>query len=115
MRPAELSLIHVSGKRTPPAGQVQRGAVRRISPDQGKGLTIGGAGLTIIFGIGLLTSLPLVALSEGFFLALAILSPVIGFLIGGIAMIWAGTQRTKKARRFTKYLALIGRRESCLL
>lgn len=101
-----------AGKRTPPAGQVQRGAVRRISPDQGKGLTIGGAVLTIIFGIGLLTSLPLVALSEGFFLALAILSPVIGFLIGGIAMIWAGTQRTKKARRFTKYLALIGRRES---
>ena len=27
-------------------------------------------------------------------------------------MIWAGTQRTKKAKRFRKYLALIGRRES---
>lgn len=101
-----------AGKQTPPAGQVQRRAVRRISPDQGKGLTIGGAVLAIIFGVGLLTSLPFVALSEGIFLALAILSPVVGFLIGGIAMIWAGTQRTKKARRFTKYLALIGRRES---
>ena len=39
-------------------------------------------------------------------------SPVIGFFGGGLAMIWAGTQRTKKAKRFRKYLALIGRRES---
>ena len=40
------------------------------------------------------------------------MSPVIGFFGGGLAMIWAGTQRTKKAKRFRKYLALIGRRES---
>ena len=37
---------------------------------------------------------------------------MIGFFGGGLAMIWAGTQRTKKAKRFRKYLALIGRRES---
>ena len=92
-----------------------RGPARQQTPAMsgkpGKGLTVAGIVVAVIFGIAL-TSLPAVALSEGLLQALAIMSPVIGFFCGGLAMIWAGTQRSKKARRFRKYLALIGRRES---
>ena len=72
--------------------------------DRGKGLTVWGIVLTVIFGIAL-TGFPAVAMSGGFLSALAVMSPVIGFFGGGLAMIWAGTQRTKKAKRFRKYLA----------
>lgn len=104
-----------ANRTTPPAGRQtwqQAGAVRRTIPNRGRGLTIGGAVLAIIFGIGLISSFPFVAMDEGPILALAMLSPVIGFFIGGLAMIWVGTQRAKKSRRFNKYLALIGRREA---
>ena len=79
--------------------------------DRGKGLTIWGIVLAVVFGIAL-TGFPAVAMGSGFLNALAVMSPVIGFFGGGLAMIWAGTQRTKKAKRFRKYLALIGKRES---
>ena len=65
--------------------------------DRGKGLTVWGIVLTVIFGIAL-TGFPAVAMSGGFLSALAVMSPVIGFFGGGLAMIWAGTQRTKKAK-----------------
>ena len=79
--------------------------------DRGKGLTIGGAVVSAIFGIALISALPPVLLEDGI-AAFAYLSPVIGFFCGGLGMLYAGTQRTKKAKRFRKYLALIGRRES---
>ena len=82
-----------------------------VNLDRGKGLTIGGAVVSAIFGIALISALPPVLLEDGI-AAFAYLSPVIGFFCGGLGMLYAGTQRTKKAKRFRKYLALIGRRES---
>ncbi len=103
------------GRQTPPAGQPYAGrSVRQGKPvnlDRGKGLTIWGIVLAVVFGIAL-TGFPAVAMGGGFLNALAVMSPVIGFFGGGLAMIWAGTQRTKKSKRFRKYLALIGKRES---
>ena len=100
--------------QTPPVGRQHVGRSPRqgrpVNLDRGKGLTVWGIVLTVIFGIAL-TGFPAVAMSGGFLSALAVMSPVIGFFGGGLAMIWAGTQRTKKAKRFRKYLALIGRRE----
>lgn len=102
-------------RQTPPVGRQHVGRSPRqgrpVNLDRGKGLTVWGIVLTVIFGIAL-TGFPAVAMSGGFLSALAVMSPVIGFFGGGLAMIWAGTQRTKKAKRFRKYLALIGRRES---
>ena len=103
------------GRQTPPAGQAYTGRSPRqgkpVNLDRGKGLTIWGIVLAVVFGIAL-TGFPAVAMGSGFLNALAVMSPVIGFFGGGLAMIWAGTQRTKKSRRFRKYLALIGKRES---
>ena len=103
------------GRQTPPAGQAYTGRSPRqgkpVNLDRGKGLTIWGIVLAVVFGIAL-TGFPAVAMGSGFLNALAVMSPVIGFFGGGLAMIWAGTQRTKKSKRFRKYLALIGKRES---
>ena len=104
------------GRQTPPAGQAYTGRSPRqgkpVNLDRGKGLTIWGIVLAVVFGIALTARFPAVAMGSGFLNALAVMSPVIGFFGGGLAMIWAGTQRTKKAKRFRKYLALIGKRES---
>ena len=104
------------GRQTPPAGQAYTGRSPRqgkpVNLDRGKGLTIWGIVLAVVFGIALTARFPAVAMGSGFLNALAAMSPVIGFFGGGLAMIWAGTQRTKKAKRFRKYLALIGKRES---
>lgn len=82
-----------------------------INLNRGRGMTVAGIVIAIIFGIAL-TGLPAVAMGRGILSALATMSPVIGFFLGGLALTWAGTQRTKQAKRFRKYLALIGRRES---
>ena len=104
------------GRQMPPAGQAYTGRSPRqgkpVNLDRGKGLTIWGIVLAVVFGIALTAGFPAVAMGSGFLNALAAMSPVIGFFGGGLAMIWAGTQRTKKAKRFRKYLALIGKRES---
>ena len=103
------------GRRTPPAGASAPARSPRqgkpVNLERGKGLTVAGIVIAAIFGVALL-SLPAVILSEGFLSALAMMSPVVGFFGGGLAMAWAGVQRSKKAKRFRKYLALIGRRES---
>lgn len=86
-------------RQTPPVGGSMWAAApagQAGEPGPGKGLTVWGIVLTVIFGIAL-TGFPAVAMTAASS-ALAVMSPVIGFG-GGLAMIWAGTQRTKKAKR----------------
>jgi len=104
-------------RQTPPAGA--RGFYRPaghqgkpVNLERGKGLTIAGIILMAIFGLGFVSSFPFLVMEEGFLMAMALASPILGFFCGGAAMTWAGTQRTKKAKRFRKYLALIGKRDS---
>ena len=80
--------------------------------NRGKGMTVAGIVIAFLFGIALVSGFPVVALGTSLLNALAVMSPVIGFFLGGLALTWAGARRTKQARRFRKYLALIGRRES---
>ena len=99
--------------RTPPAGQKakQGKPVDLDKGKEGKGLTVWGIVLMVLAGAGLLT-FPAMVVSSGLAYALAGASPIAGVFCGGLAMFWAGTQRRKKSRRFRKYLALIGKRET---
>ena len=96
------------GFHTPPAGAAGRG----LGLGKGKAMTIGGAIMAVIFGIATAAGLPVVSSIMGFPLSLAAMSPVIGLCAGGLALMLAGSFNTRKIRRFRKYLALIGRRES---
>ena len=97
-----------------PAGRKQRSKkhTRRPDRDPGKALTIGGAVMAAIFGLGALSSF-LDALSwggllyslEDIFLPLALCG-------GGLCMTWYGVTKSRRAKRYRNYLALIGRRES---
>ena len=96
------------GVRTPPPNA----AGKRPSLGKGKAMTIIGAIMAVIFGIAAVSGLPVVSSIWGFPMSLAAMSPVIGLFAGGLALMAAGSISTRKAKRFRKYLALIGRRES---
>lgn len=83
-----------------------------IDLNKGKGMMVAGIVLAVIFGIALVSGFPAVALGTSLINALAVMSPVIGFFLGGLALAWAGARRNKQAKRFRKYAALIGKRES---
>lgn len=82
---------------------------------RGRGLTIAGAIVTGIFSFGFLSEL-IDVLSLGGPSALlreiGNFGGILGFLALGVVMMGYGISRTRKGRRFRKYLALIGRRES---
>ena len=104
------------GRQTPPVGNVSPVRSPRqgkpVNLERGKGMMIAGIVIAAIFGIALVSGLPTVLMTEGLLQGLGLMSPVLGFFGGGLALVWAGAQRSKKAKRFRKYLALIGRRES---
>ena len=83
-----------------------------IDLNKGKGMMVAGIVLAVIFGIALVSGFPAVALGTSLINALAVMSPVIGFFLGGLALAWAGARRNQQAKRFRKYVALIGKRES---
>lgn len=96
------------GVHTPPPGA----GGKKPGLNKGKAMTIGGAVMAVIFGIATVSGLPVVSSIWHFPLSLAVMSPVIGLFAGGLALMAAGSRCTRKMRRFRKYLALIGRRES---
>ena len=79
---------------------------------EGRGLTIAGAIVAGVFGFGGLSEL-LDALSYGWFwTSLSDIFIPLGIAGVGLIMLYMGVAKGKKAKRFRKYLALIGRRES---
>lgn len=96
------------GVHTPPPSA----AGKRPSLGKGKAMTIIGAVMAAVFGIATVSGLPVVNSIWGFPLSLAAMSPVIGLFAAGLALMAAGSISTRKVKRFRKYLALIGRRES---
>ena len=89
------------------------GSARRPSPPptKGKGLTIFGAILTAIGALSTLGAFMgeiywglLSALRESIF--------PLGITAAGLVLLYAGVQRTRKGKRFRRYQALIGKRES---
>lgn len=100
-----------SQKSTPGMQGMPR--VRRpVDLNKGRAMTVWGAILTAIFGLAAISSIPATLLEGGLLPALAAGAPIMGLLSLGVGLLFAGNQRSKKSKRFRKYLALIGKRES---
>lgn len=85
---------------------------RNVDLNKGKGMTVWGSILTGIFGLGAITTLPIILLERDIVAFFGAGAPILGFLCLGLVLLYTGGQRNKKAKRFRKYLALIGRRDS---
>jgi len=85
----------------------KKGKARRDNP--GRGLIIAGGILAGIFGFASIMEL-VDLLSWGAKLSwiASEMVPLLCFTAGGAGMLWAGLNKRKKARRFRKYLSLIG-------
>jgi len=87
-----------------------------VDLNKGKGLVVAGIIIAAIFGLATMgTGIELLeSLYYGYFFGEELMSVLtsLGFFGGGLVMLYAGRQRQKKAKRFRKYLALIGKRES---
>ncbi|MEG2119057.1 MAG: 5-bromo-4-chloroindolyl phosphate hydrolysis family protein [Pseudoflavonifractor sp.] len=83
-----------------------------VNLSRGKGMTIWGGILAGIFGFVSAITLPLVLVGGSFGALWGAGAPLLGFLCLGLVLLFCGMGRTKKEKRFRKYLALIGTRES---
>ena len=85
---------------------------------KGKGLTIAGAIVAGVFGLGFLSELfeTLYWIWEWgwqeLYWDIPSLAPLLGGFCLGLVLLGCGISRTRKGRRFSKYLSLIGRRDS---
>ncbi len=98
----------------PQKQQKQQGGrnAAQVNLKNGKKLTIAGGIVACIFGLATVTELVDIITWGGWSYALPGLVPLFGFMAAGLVMLYAGMSRTKKGKRFSKYLNLIGRRES---
>ena len=84
---------------------------RPVDLNKGKGMMVWGAILAILGGfISFVEFFDTVGM--GFIYMLQSIGFPLGLLGAGLVLLVCGTQRNKKAKRFRKYLALIGKRES---
>lgn len=84
---------------------------RPVDLNKGKGMMIWGA-ILAIFG-GFISFVEFFdTMGMGFIYMLQSIGFPLGLLGAGLVLLVCGTQRNKKAKRFRKYLALIGKRES---
>ena len=99
------------GKKKGGWEKVKKTTVSRgpVDVSKGKILTIIGAGIAATFGIGLLSTLGDAIAYGPFRYYIEDLIPLAGFFGGGLVCLYAGRQRQKKAKRYKKYLAYIGR------
>ncbi len=100
-QPGMQGMSHQSGRYRKP-----------LDLNKGRAMSVWGAILTGIFGLAAISGIPITLLEEGLLPALVAGAPIMGFLSLGVGLLFAGNQRSKKAKRFRKYLALIGKRES---
>lgn len=105
-----------AGAAAPARGESRRKmAPAAAIPDRGKKLTIAGAIMAAVFGFGALDEF-LSAVSGGWLLyALSDIFIPLGLCGVGLVLLYCGVARTKQAKRFRKYLALIGKRKSISL
>ena len=95
-----------------PAQTASHASHKAVKRSAGRGFTIAGAVITWIFGMGFLAELPnALGSAAAFWDALPGLVALGGFLGLGLVFLYVGIFRRRQARRFLKYLSLIGRRE----
>lgn len=83
-----------------------------VNLNKGKAMTVWGSILTGIFGLATITTIPMILMDGAWGAFFSAGAPILGFLSLGIVLLATGGQRNKKAKRFRKYLALIGKRDS---
>jgi len=115
---------HVGARTTAPtraaASSPREGELKKLD-QKGKRLVIIGAVLAILFGLGASVSVSeaLYWLVEGeftwFLQDLSSALPALCFAGGGLGCLWAGLRKRKQARKFRKYLAMIGQQKSISL
>ena len=84
---------------------------RPVDLNKGKGMMVWGAILAILGGFISFVEF-FDSMGMGFIYMLQSIGFPLGLLGAGLVLLVCGTQRNKKAKRFRKYLALIGKRES---
>lgn len=84
---------------------------RPVDLNKGKGMMVWGAILAILGGFISFVEF-FDTMGMGFIYMLQSIGFPLGLLGAGLVLLVCGTQRNKKAKRFRKYLALIGKRES---
>lgn len=77
----------------------------------GQGLTIAGSIVSAIFAMGLISLVSNAMITNTLSFMITPISSCIGFMGAGLIMLFTGIQRTHKAKRYRRYLALIGKRE----
>ena len=82
---------------------------------RGKGLTVAGAIVTGIFGLGFVTKLADAISWGGLGYMVSKLVALLAFLCLGLVLLFCGLSRTRKGKRYRKYLNLIGKRSSVSL
>ncbi|MGN0968422.1 MAG: hypothetical protein ACI4O3_04040, partial [Oscillospiraceae bacterium] len=101
-------------KASPGPAASAKKAARQSGPKlpRGKGLTVAGAIIAGIFSLGFLTELA-EAVSLGSVVGmLTELVSLLAFLCLGLVLLFCGLGRTRKGKRYRKYLSLIGKRQS---
>ena len=81
--------------------------------ESGKVMTLIGGILTGIFGfVSVVEFFDMLTWAAGYRYILRDMIPLLCFLAGGAGLLWCGMRKQKKARRYRKYLALIGKRKT---
>ena len=97
---------------TEPVGWETSRQGKPVNLNWGRGLTVGGGVLAVLGALILAWALPaLLGEAPEIIPLLCRLSPGIGLLAAGCAMALAGIGRTRRARRWCRYLALVGHKE----
>lgn len=96
----------------PPKAKSTDKAAKQPKFPKGTGLTIAGGILSGLFGVVSISEI-IEALSWGGLLyELSEIVPLLGFFGLGLVLLYCGLSRTRKGKRFRKYLTLIGKRDS---
>ncbi len=103
-----------AGQKIPPKPAAPKGKAAPKFP-QGKGLTIAGAIVSGVFGLTFLTEFVDALSWGGLSYMIAELMPLLALLCLGLALLFCGLGRTRKGKRYRKYLSLIGKRSSVSL
>lgn len=105
-----------AGQKAPPksAAPKKKAAQQADQPKlpRGKGLTIAGAIITGVFSLGFLTEFVDALSWGGLSSMISELVAILAFLCLGLVLLFCGLGRTRKGKRYRKYLSLIGKRKA---
>ena len=119
--PAGARTVNTSVPSAPPVQKDARAPLQKRIPNKGKGLILGG-GITMgvfLFALTMAFGDAAYYLFDGdvrfFLLEVMDLWPLVCFSAGGAGMLWVGLRQRKKAKRFRRYLGMIGTRKTISL